>query len=141
MVSSPAGMRCPDCAFQGAAVKTATSPLLALALLAAVLTGSAGAYLIAFIASGYPVATFLAAPLYGWAVADAIATVSERKSGLDLQAMGAGSILLGTIAAFNSPIGSMRVFHTVMPEAAQAMVGLAIGLAIAICAHRLKRAA
>jgi hypothetical protein len=140
MVNNSAGMRCPDCAFSGAVAMPVSPVVLGLAVLAAALTGLAGAYLLAFIACGVPYATFLAAPLYGRAVADAISTIAERKCGTDLQAIGIGSILFGTIVAFNSPVGAMRVFHANLPEAAQSMVGLSIGIAIAICAHRLRTA-
>jgi prepilin signal peptidase PulO-like enzyme (type II secretory pathway) len=113
----------------------------ALATVAAAATGLAGAYLIALIGLFCPLANFVIAPLYGRLVADAVLAFSNNTGSRALEAVGVGSICLGVGLAFTGPLGSERLFHTSMPDVAQAMIGLSVGIAVVICYSRLHRAA
>ena len=102
MVSTSAGMRCPECAYINRAIPiAAVEPgSKGMSAFAGLLTGLAGAYVLALLTFFQPFLTILAAPLYGRLVADAIKSFSEDDKGRTVEAVGVGSILLGSFIAF-----------------------------------------
>ena len=142
MVSTSAGMRCPECAYvsgftPSAAVKQDTDSR-GFAAISALLIGLAGAYLTAFLASIYPILAIITAPVYGRFVAKAIRSFSGDDKTQTSAAIGVGSILLGALLAFGMPFGKIHDLSAQMSMPVQAMVGLSIGIAVAICYHHLK---
>jgi hypothetical protein len=142
MVSTSAGMRCPECAYvagylQTIAVKNASS--FPMSAFAGLLTGLAGAYATALLAFFYPFLTILVAPAYGRLVADAVVSFSENMEKRMAMAIGVGSILLGSLIAFELPFGNLRTSHGASPELTEFMIGVAITFSVAICCLRLKQ--
>ena len=141
MVSTSAGMRCPECAYINRAIPiAAVEPgSKGMSAFAGLLTGLAGAYVLALLTFFQPFLTILAAPLYGRLVADAIKSFSEDDKGRTVEAVGVGSILLGSFIAFGLPLGNVHTNHVSMSNLSQAIVGLSVGLSIAVCYHHLKQ--
>jgi hypothetical protein len=143
MVSSSAGLRCPDCAFNRpltseAAPITSSSP--GMSAFAGLLTGLAGAYVLALLSSFLPLLTLLAAPFYGRFVADAVISFYGDGRGRKMEAIGVGSVLLGSMVVLMSPFGAVRtqLSGAGMDDISQAIVGIAFGLAVTVCYSRLK---
>jgi hypothetical protein len=106
---------------------------------AGLLTGLAGAYIIALVAYFVPLLTFLVAPFYGRFVADAVLSFAGDVRGRTIGAVGVGSILLGAFIALGTPFGASHVLsNSFANDISQATVGLAIGLSVIICYFRLK---
>jgi hypothetical protein len=142
MVSSSAGMRCPDCAFSKPVASTTASKLQpnTMSAFAGLLTGLAGAYVIALVAYVLPLLTLVLAPFYGRFVADSVLSFAGNTLGRKIEAIGVGSVLLGAVVATGTPIGTTHIIASVsLTELSQAIVGLSIGVAVAVCYHRLKQ--
>jgi hypothetical protein len=141
MVSTSAGMRCPDCAYvSGYAPLSSTveTRSMGMAAFAGILTGLAGAYTTVLLALAFPFLPILGAPLYGRLVADAIKSFSGESKDSTPAAIGVGSIMLGSLIAFGIH-GGHHGAHVIMSTFTQAMAGLAIGLSVVVCYQRLKQ--
>ena len=141
MVSSSAGLRCPDCAYARPA-QTKSAPILAstgMSAFAGLLTGLAGAYVVAITAYLVPFLTLLVAPIFGRFVADAVLSFAGDERGRKLEAIGVASVLIGSFIALGTPLGAARIMASSSAgEFTQAAVGLSVGLAVIVCYLRLK---
>ncbi len=106
MVPGPAGMRCPDCAsLRKTALYQIAPARLILAVLAGLITGIIGAFLM----SGVSFFVFFVGPLYGGVVAEAVLRAAGRKRGRVLEVIGVGSIVLGALLAL-APFLAVALF-------------------------------
>ncbi len=139
MVSGPVGMRCPDCAsLRSSALYKIHPARLALALLAGLVTGIVGGFLMTAI--GFLV--FFIGPLYGGLVAESVLRASGRKRGLILEVIGVGSIVLGALLTLGprlfNLLGAQGLAGSGFGLSAVAWPLLGFGLAISTCYARLK---
>jgi hypothetical protein len=135
-------MRCPDCAYNKplAIAKAVQDAQPGLAAVSGILTGIAGAYIMALAAHVQPLLTFLLAPFYGRFVADAVLSFAGNARGRKVEALGVGSLILGSLAAIGTPFAIARVAGTASLSGwSQIIVGAALGLAVAFCYNRLKQ--
>jgi len=141
MVSTSAGIRCPECAYVRTAQQATTvdnNGSLGMAAVAGLITGITGAYVMVLFAYAFPALPLLASPLCGRLVADAVKSFCDKKTNAVAAPVGAGSILIGSLIALGLPLSGLSFMHGPLSDAARDMVGLAIGLSALICYHRLK---
>lgn len=143
MIPGPAGMRCPDCAsLRKTALYQIAPARLALAVVAALVTGVVGAFLMT--ALGFFV--FFVGPLYGGFVAEAVLRAAGRKRGRVLEVIGVGGIIVGALLVLLPMLFALRAVVPGAPASAMMVGGLArlvwpligFGLAISACYARLK---
>lgn len=142
MIPGPAGMRCPDCAsLRNTALYQIAPARLALAVVAALVTGILGAFLMTSL--GFFV--FFIGPLYGGFVAEAVLRAAGRKRGKILEIIGVGGIVAGALLVLLPLLFALRaaVPGTPSPPLMMSLASLAwplVGFALAIsaCYARLK---
>ena len=137
MISSPVGMRCPDCASLRASPLYRIPPLrLLLAIVAGLVTGVVGAWLMTML--GFFV--FFVGPLYGGFVAEAVLRSAGRKRGRILEVIGVGSIALGALWVCLPRLGLALHAGTASPFTGLSLAWPLVGFALAIsaCYSRLK---
>jgi hypothetical protein len=137
MVSTPVGMRCPDCASLRSSPLYQIHPArLALSAIAGLAIGVVGGLLLPDVYFF----VFFVGPAYGALVAEVVLRAAGRKRGRSLEIIGVGSIILGALLVFIPRLLPLLRHPAAMNMDALGLLWPAVGFALAIstCYSRLK---